>query len=73
LRPKPLTELDYDILSWDAINKDLFEPVDDISKSVHASVPSIAPLSILSSAQLDEAKLEARLELTKLRWTATDG
>lgn len=68
--PVEISELNYEILSWDAINKDLFEPLDDISNSIHASgqviVPFIAPLHLLSAEQLDEAELVTRLELTKL-------
>jgi anti-sigma factor RsiW len=61
-------ELNYDILAWNAVSSDLFEPVPEMA-AIHPSAhpaPALASLIPLTSAQLDEAELQARLVLNEL-------
>lgn len=64
-------ELNFDILSWDAVNADLFEP---LVTATNPSFPAaknmgsaaVAPVIPLSQSQLDEAELKTRVQLNKL-------
>ncbi len=61
-------EVNYAVLGWDAVNGDLFEPLpveSTLARTItHAAVP--APVVALTSGQLDEAELQARLVLNQL-------
>jgi len=61
-----IAELDYALLGWNASTETMFEPVS--SNPLTANSPSAAslPLIHLSSEELDEAELQARLALSRI-------
>lgn len=64
-----IAELNYDLLPWGAVNQDWFEPV---LGSTATDAPGVLPVigirvpHALSSLELDEAELEARVALNQL-------
>lgn len=68
LGPVAICEIDYDVLSRDAVDGDVFEPeFKNHSAGSHvAPAPAIMPVAPLTASELDEAELGARLALNKL-------
>jgi len=70
-----IAELNYSVLPWNSVNSDLFEPVSDagpvIRSNVHAVLHPLIPHT-LSSVEIDEAELSARLVLNRLRLDTND-
>jgi DNA-directed RNA polymerase specialized sigma24 family protein len=64
-----IAELNYDVLPWNAVSPDWFEPLAATGPGVISDVhPSLLPRfpSRLSEVELDQAELEARLVLNQL-------
>lgn len=67
-----IAELNYAVMSWSAVNPDLFEPlVPEIAQSKPASHPFIA-VALPTSAQLDSAELQALVALNRLQADTTE-
>ena len=60
-----IAELNYAVLNWNAVNEDLFEPLNPTaspSPSIHTEVAPVAPV-VPTAAQLLDAELQARVAL----------
>lgn len=64
-----IAELDFNILPWNAVDTNVFEPIGGISQTQTAIEPHLSPLDFPKTAspeQLDETELSARLILNQL-------
>lgn len=59
-----IAELDYSVMPWGAPTESFFEPPS--SRLVSDASPNPVPLPLLTTAELDEAELQARLALNQL-------